>query len=259
MVAGGTGVLVELNRGAIDPPALLDLSAVAELRAARRDGNTVILGATTTYTDVLEHHAAALPGLAAAARTVASRQVRNRATIAGALVLGDPSGDALAALGAARARVEVRRAGEPAPRLVDAVAFVTGPGRCDLAAGELVTALHVPAADGPVAYAKAGARNAMARAVAGVAVALHPARREATACAVGVGPTAVRPTVAEELVAADWDALDDPATATRFGALVAAAADPIADPRGSAEHRRHVTAVLAARALRRAAEELTAA
>jgi CO/xanthine dehydrogenase FAD-binding subunit len=255
VVAGGTGVLVELNRGAIDPPALLDLSAVTELRAARREGDTVVLGATTTYTDVLERHADALPGLAAAARTVASRQIRNRATLGGALVLGDPSSDALAALGASGALVEVRRSGAET-RLVDAVSFVTGPGRCDLAPGELVTALHVPAADGPVAYAKAGARNAMARAVAGVAVALHPRRRRASACAVGVAPTAIRPVVAEELVAADWEALEDPATARRFGALVAAAADPIPDARGSAEHRRHITGVLAARALRRAAQEL---
>jgi CO/xanthine dehydrogenase FAD-binding subunit len=257
-VAGGTGVLVELNRGAIAPPALIDLSAAAELRTARRDeaARTVVLGATTTYTDVLEHHAEALPGLAAAARTVASRQIRNRATIAGALVLADPSADALAALGAARAQVELRRAGEGEPRRVDAVAFVTAPGRCDLAADELVTALHVPVADGPVAYAKAGARNAMARAVCGVAVALHPARRAATACVVGAAPTAIRPEVAEELVAADWAILDDPAVAQRFGALVAAAVDPIPDARGSAAYRRHVAGVLAARALRRAVAEL---
>jgi CO/xanthine dehydrogenase FAD-binding subunit len=258
VVAGGTGVLIELNRGAIDPPALLDLSAVAELCTARAgdDGRTVVLGATTTYTDVLERHAGTLPGLAAAARTVASRQVRNRATIAGALVLGDPSSDALAALGAAGAVVEIRRAGAPDPRLVDAVAFVTGPGRCDLAADELVTALHVAVADGPVAYAKAGARNAMARAVAGVAVALHPARRAASACAVGVAPTAIRPTDAEQLVGADWDRLRDPTVAKRFGALVAAAVDPIADARGSEQHRRHVTGVLATRALRRAVADL---
>jgi CO/xanthine dehydrogenase FAD-binding subunit len=254
VVAGGTGVLVELNRGAIAPPALLDLSAVAELRAAERDGDAVRLGATTTYTDVLERQAGALPGLAAAARTVASRQVRNRATIAGALVLADPSGDALAALGAAGAEVEVARPG--GTRRVDAVAFVTAPGRCDLAADELVTALHVPLADGPVAYAKAGARNAMARAVCGVAVALHPARRTASACVVGAAPTAIRPTVAEQLVAADWDALDDPAVATRFGALVAAAVDPIPDARGSADYRRHVAGVLARRALQRAVAEL---
>ena len=87
----------------------------------------------------------------------------------------------------------------------------------------------MPVADGPVAYAKAGARNAMARAVCAVAIALHPARRTATACVVGAAPIAIRPSAAEALVAASWDALDDPATAERFGALVAAAVDPIPD------------------------------
>ncbi|WCB94593.1 Carbon monoxide dehydrogenase medium chain [Baekduia alba] len=257
IVAGGTGVLVELNRGAIDPPTLIDLSACADLRATAREGDVVVLGATTTYTDVLERHADTLPGLAAAARTVASRQIRNRATLAGALVLGDPSSDALAALGAAGATVDVASA--TARRTIDAVAFVTAPGRCALAHDELVVALRVPVADGPVAYAKAGARNAMARAVCGVAVALHPRRRRASACAVGVAPTAIRPEVAEALIAADWDVLAAPETAKRFGALVAAAVDPIADARGSAEYRRHVTGVLARRALTRAVEGLDAA
>ena len=58
-----------------------------------------------------------------------------------------------------------------------------GVGDVELAPGELLTALVVPVADGPVAYAKAGTRNAMARAVCGVAVALRPAQR---AVAIGV-------------------------------------------------------------------------
>jgi CO/xanthine dehydrogenase FAD-binding subunit len=256
VVAGGTGVLVDLNRG-VEPVALIDLSRVAGLRDATREGDTVRLGAGVTYTDVLERHAGDLPGLAAAARTVASRQVRNRATLAGALVLGDPSGDALAALGAAEAEVEIR--GPRGRRMVAADAFITAPGACDLQPDELVTALLVPVADGPVAYAKAGARNAMARAVCAVAIALHPARRTVTACVVGAAPTAIRPNVAEVLVAASWDALDDPATAERFGALVAAAVDPIPDARGSAAYRRHIAGVLAARALRRVAAAVAVA
>jgi CO/xanthine dehydrogenase FAD-binding subunit len=248
VVAGGTGVLVDLNRG-VEIATLIDLSRVAELHESARDGDVVRLGAGTTYTQVLERHAEALPGLAQAARTIASRQVRNRATIAGALVLGDPSGDALAALGAAGATVVV--AGPRGTRSVAAEAFVTGVGECALQPGELVTAVAVPVADGPVAYAKAGARNAMARAVCGVAIALHPARRGAGVCVVGAAPTAIRPGVAEDLIAAAWD--DLAGAATRFGALVAAAVDPIADARGSAAHRRHVAGVLAARALRRVA------
>jgi CO/xanthine dehydrogenase FAD-binding subunit len=248
VVAGGTGVLVDLNRG-VEIAILIDLSRVAELHEAGRDGDVVRLGAATTYTDVLERHADTLPGLAQAAATIASRQVRNRATLAGALVLGDPSGDALAALGAAGATVEV--AGPNGVRRIAAHAFVTGVGTCDLRAGELVLALRVPVADGPVAYTKAGARNAMARAVCGVAIARHDTRRTAGVCVVGAAPTAIRPDVAEDLIAASWD--DLAAAAGRFGALVAEAVDPLPDARGSAAHRRHVAGVLAARALRRVA------
>jgi CO/xanthine dehydrogenase FAD-binding subunit len=254
VVAGGTGVLVELNRG-LEPSALLDLSRVPELRetAEANNGGALRLGATTTYTDVLERHAEALPGLAAAARTVASRQVRNRATLAGALALGDPSSDALAALGAAEAIVEV--AGPRGIRHVAVEHFVTGPGACDLALDELVTALVVPIADGPTAYAKAGARNAMARAVCGVAIELHPVARTATVCVVGAAPTAIRPATAEALVADAWEDRDDQVSG-RFGALVAEAVDPLPDARGSTAYRRHVAGVLARRALDRAWDAL---
>jgi CO/xanthine dehydrogenase FAD-binding subunit len=250
VVAGGTGVMVELNAGRIDPPALIDLSLVEGLREGGRDGAVIRLGATTTYTDVLERHADALPGLAQAVATIASRQLRNRATIAGALVLGDPSSDALAALGAAEATARVASA-DGGERTIPAHAFVTGYGTCDLRAGELVVAIDVPVADGPVAYAKAGARNAMARAVCGVAIALHDGSRRAGVCVVGAAPTAIRPSDAEALVGSAWE--DLAAAAPRFGALVAEALDPIADARGSVDHRRRVASVLATRALRRVA------
>lgn len=252
VVAGGTGVLVELNRG-LEPEHLLDLSRVAGARAAEPDGAVLRLGAGVTYTQAIEQLTEPLPGLAAAARTVASRQIRNRATLAGALVLADPSGDALAALGAAHAEVELTRPG--GVRRVAAVDFVTAPGRCDLAPDELVAALHVPRADGPVAYAKAGARNAMARAVCGVAVALHVAERAATVCVVGAAPTACRAPAAEALVAAEWDGIGAEGL-TRFGELVAAAVDPIPDARGSAAHRRRLAGVLGRRALGRVLDAL---
>lgn len=242
--------MVELNAGRIDPPALIDLSRVEGLRDSARDGGLVRLGAMTTYADVVARHAGELPGLTQAIATIASRQLRNRATVAGALVLGDPSSDALAALGAAGATVRVASARE-GERAIPAHAFVTGAGACDLREDELVVSIDVPVADGPVAYAKAGARNAMARAVCGVAIALHEGRRRAGVCVVGAAPTAVRPEVAEDLIAADWD--DLAAAAPRFGALVAQAVDPIPDARGSADHRRRVASVLAARALRRVA------
>jgi CO/xanthine dehydrogenase FAD-binding subunit len=253
VVAGGTGVLVEMNAGR-RPPMLLDLSRVPELAAWEHVGDTVRIGATVSYTRIIEELAVPLPGLAEAARTVASRQIRNRGTLGGALALGDPSGDGLAGLVAAGARVELT--GPEGVRTVAAEDLVTAPGETDLRRGELLTALLVPAADGPTAYAKAGARNAMARAVCGVAVALHPRRREVAVAVVGAGPRAVRAHEAEALLAREA-AWSGPATLPadllgRVGALVAAAVAPIADPRGTVAYRRRAAAVLSGRALTRA-------
>ncbi|MEA2157252.1 MAG: hypothetical protein QOE11_3392, partial [Solirubrobacteraceae bacterium] len=247
VVAGGTAVMVQLNAGA-RPATLIDLSLVEELRAIGRDGAAVRIGAAVTYTRVIEELAGPLPGLAAASRTIAGRQVRNRATPAGALVLGDPSGDALAALVAADARLELAALGREA-RSVRVHDFISGPGSTLLAPDELVVALVVPVAPGPVAYAKAGARNAMARAVCGVAAALDPGRRMAAIAVVGAGPRPVRARGAEQLFAAQapWaepGAPLEPGWLAEIGERIAGAVEGLADARGSAAYRRQLAAVL---------------
>jgi CO/xanthine dehydrogenase FAD-binding subunit len=217
-------VLVDLNAG-LRPAGLIDLSRVAELAAVDRDGPIVRVGAGVTYTRVIEELGALVPGVAMASRTVASRQIRNRGTLGGALALRDPTSDALAGLLAADAQAEL--AGPDGVRTVPV-------SELEIARGELLTALLVPVADGPVAYAKAGMRNAMSRAVCGVAVALHPAAR-AVAIAV-VGARALRVAEAEDLLlGAAWDA----GLARRAGEVVATAVSPAAG-------------VLARRALERA-------
>jgi CO/xanthine dehydrogenase FAD-binding subunit len=234
IVAGGTGVLPELNAG-LRPDALLDLSRVPELAAVADDGAVLRVGATVTYTRVIEELGDRLPGLALACRTVASRQIRNRGTLGGALALRDPTGDALAGLLAAGAHAELT--GPGGVRRAPVQDVVVRPG-------ELLTALVVPAADGPVAYAKAGMRNAMARALCGVAVALSPARR---AVAIGVvGASATRAPEAEALLAqaAPWDGgRPDADLLRRAGELVATACAPTPP---------HLASVLARRALERA-------
>jgi CO/xanthine dehydrogenase FAD-binding subunit len=141
-----------------------------------RDSGVLRLGAATTYTALIEDHADDAPVLALAARTVASRQVRNRATIGGAVALADPTADLLAALLAAGARVEV-----DGTRTVPVGDFLTG----------TFDSVHVPIATGPAAYAKVGARNAMARAVCAVAVCGDDATRTTRAAVAACGPTPV--------------------------------------------------------------------
>ncbi|CAA9555308.1 MAG: Xanthine dehydrogenase, FAD binding subunit [uncultured Thermoleophilia bacterium] len=254
-VAGGTDVLVELNFDRRRPEAVLDLSSVGELRPWTREDDHVRLGAGTTYTDVLRDLPDLLPGLTVASRGVGSPQIRNRGTVAGNLGSASPAGDAHPPLLASGAEVEV--ASVRGPRRIAIDDFYLGVKRNALEPDELIAAIRVPVAPGPQQYAKIGTRNAMVIAVCSFAVALDPVRRRV---GTGIGSAAPTPRRAVEAEGFLTERLDgrglwegtgplDEETLTRFGALVAAAAQPIDDVRGTAAYRRHALSVLARRTL----------
>lgn len=251
-VAGGTEVMPARNRGQ-RPGPLLDLSRVRELRDVQ-ERDPLRLGAGVTCTRLIEELAERLPALALAARTVGSRQIRNRATVGGALALADPSADVLAALLASDAELEVASVG--GTRRVGLEQFLTGPYACDLRDDELIAAVHVRSARGPAAYGKVGARNAMARAACAVAVALDLSGRRGAIAFAGVGPTPLRATAAEAILSAElpWEHQSplDPGWLERIGTLAATEAAPRSDRRGSSAYKRHAISVLTSRVLARA-------
>lgn len=256
VLAGGTDTMVEINAGVREVSSVIALRNVAELRAWRREGDDVVLGAGLTYTDLLEDELAALvPALAQAARTVGSPQIRNAGTIGGNIATASPAGDTLPVLAALDATVHVAAA--TGPHALPLSEFILGPKRNALQPGELVVAVRVPVARGPQQYRKVGVRNAMVIAVASVALVIDTDRRT-VACALGsVGPVPLRAPGAERWVGdrINWNdlALPDPTgDARRFGELVGDAAQPIDDHRGTAAYRRHAIAVLAERSLRTA-------
>ena len=256
-IAGGTDVMVELNFDLRRPAALLDLTGVPELRDWSRDGDTIRLGAGVSYTRVIDELGADLPGLAIAARTVGSPQIRNRGTVGGNLGAGSPAGDCHPPLLASQAVVEV--ASVRGSRTVAIGEFYTGVKRTALAPDELIVAVLIEPAPGPQQFAKIGTRNAMVIAVCSFALALDPGRRQVGTGIGSAGPTPLRAREAEEFLAGElpWeegDALSSE-VAERFGELVAAAARPIDDVRGSARYRRHALGVLARRSLTWAWEE----
>jgi CO/xanthine dehydrogenase FAD-binding subunit len=258
-IAGGTDVMVEINFDARRPDALLDLNRVGELATWRRDDGQLRIGAGMTYSRLIAELGAVLPGLAMAARTVGSPQIRNRGTVGGNLGAASPAGDTHPVLLAARASVEVRSV--RGTRVIPAAEFYAGPKRNVLEPDELITAVLIPAAPGPQQFAKVGTRNAMVIAVCAFALELRPpAAGQPPGVGTGIGsagPTPLRAADAEDFLSGvlaepgRWDApgpLPDPVTA-RFGELVAAAARPIDDVRGSAAYRRHALGVLARRTL----------
>jgi CO/xanthine dehydrogenase FAD-binding subunit len=254
-IAGGTDVMVELNFDRGRPTAILDLTRAAELAVWDCDGGRHRVGAGVTYTRAIDELAAALPGLALAARTVGSPQIRNRGTIGGNLGSASPAGDCHPPLLASGAEVElVSVAGT---RRLPVQEFFTGPKQSALHPDELIAAVHVPAAAGPQQFAKVGTRNAMVIAVCSFALALDPEHRGVGTGIGSAGPTPLRAGEAERFLR---DVLDEEglwesraplgeAAAARFGELVGAAARPIDDVRGTAAYRVHALGVLARRTL----------
>jgi CO/xanthine dehydrogenase FAD-binding subunit len=255
VIAGGTDLMVDLNYGRRRPTRVLSLRRLAELRGWRVDGDEVVLGASMTYTDLLDPSLARLvPALAAAARTVGSPQIRNTGTIGGNLGTASPAGDTLPALFALDAQVEVASAaGE---RRVPVADFVIGPKRTALQPGELVAAVRLPVAAGPQEFLKVGVRNAMVIAVASCALVVDLDHRT-IGCALGaVGPVPIRDIGVEMWVTTrvDWDGrrLSHQSVIEGFGRRMAAVSRPIDDHRSPAGYRRHAVDVLARRALERA-------
>jgi CO/xanthine dehydrogenase FAD-binding subunit len=256
-VAGGTDVMVELNFDVRRPPALLDLGRITELAQWDTDGGRVRLGAAVSYTRLIEELGARLPGLAMAARTVGSPQIRNRGTVGGNLGTASPAGDCHPSLLAAGAEVEV--ASVRGTRMIAAEDFFTGVKRSALEPDELIAAVHIALPDGPEQFSKIGTRNAMVIAVAAFGLALHPERQAVGAAIGSAAPTPRRVPDAEEFLAAAlaeaglWQsrAMLPDAIAAEFGTRVAAACDPIDDVRGTAAYRRHALQVLTRRALDR--------
>lgn len=254
-LAGGTDLMVEINFDRRRPERIMDLTRVRELEVLERDGDDLVIGAGVTHARLAAELGLDGPGLAIAARTIGSPQIRNRGTLGGNLATASPAGDALPPLVADGARVEL--ASGTGTRTVPIGDFLTGPKRTAMAPDELITAVRVPAARGPQQFAKVGPRNAMVIAVCSFAVSVDPVARTVGTAIGSAAPTVIRASEAESFAAGAleeagaWDRpgpLPD-ALLARFGELVGAAARPIDDVRGSAAYRRHALAVLARRTL----------
>jgi len=254
-IQGGTDVMVELNFDRYRPEYLLDLTRVSDLAQWAPDNGHIRLGAGVSYTRVITELGDRLPGLAMASRTVGSPQIRNRGTVGGNLGAASPAGDSHPALLAAYAHVEVESV--RGARQIPAEEFYTGVKRNALGPDELIKAVLIAPPAGPQQFCKIGTRNAMVISVAAFGLALHP-DREAVGTGIGsAAPTPRRALAAEQFLAQSltddglWEsrgALPD-ATGRHFADLVADAASPIDDVRGTARYRVHSLSVMARRAL----------
>ncbi len=256
IVAGGTDVLVELQRGVKTTATLIDVSALRELKYVRRDGDVVALGGLATHNDVLAAPFAreAMLPLAQACIEVGAPQIRTRGTIAGNVVTASPANDTIAPLIALDAEIVLAsRAGERALPLSE---FSTGFRTTQLRPDELVREIRFRALDTTRRgiFLKLGLRRAQAISVIDIALVVAlDADGVVTDARITLGclaPTVVRALSAERYL--HGRRLDD-VTCAEAGARACDDASPIGDVRGSAEYRNATLAALVARGLGRIA------
>ncbi|MGD9880719.1 MAG: xanthine dehydrogenase family protein subunit M [Reyranella sp.] len=253
VLAGGTD-FYPARVGRTITEDVLDIGAIAELKGIATDAEGWRLGATTTWSELVE---AELPplfhGLKQAAREVGGRQIQNAGTLAGNLCNASPAADGVPCLLALGAEIEV--ANRSGRRRVPLRQFITGVRRTNLAADELMVAIHVPRPrhEARSGFLKLGARRYLVISIAMVAATLEVADGRVASAAIAVGacsPVAERLAELESaLVGAALDlGLPDRVEADHLAPLA-----PIDDVRGSVAYRGDAVLALVRRLLARLA------
>ncbi len=251
LIAGGTDLVVEQQRGVRPAEHLIDLTGIWDLRYVRQDGDIVRIGALATHNDVLRElnlRDALLP-LAQACIEVGAPQIRARATIAGNVVTASPANDTIAPLIALGAEIVLVSA--LGTRTLPLEEFYTGFRATALRPDEIVREIRFPALDVERRgiFLKLGLRRAQAISVVNLAIVLRfdGLKIEEASIALGcVGPTIVRAPEAEGVLTGNTLA---PATIEHAAELAVEAIAPISDLRGSADYRRRTVRALVMQAL----------
>lgn len=238
-MAGCTDLYVALNFGTLRPTRFLNLWKLDALRGIEARGQTLRIGALTTYTELISSDVIRrrLPMLAAAAREIGGMQIQNRGTLGGNVANASPAGDTLPVLLAADAVVVLRSAA--GTRRVPMTSFYTGYRQTAARPDELIASFEIPRVRGRQWFRKVGTRAAQAIAkivVAGVWDA--PGSDVRPRLAMGsVAPVPLRLSQTEQ-------ALGNGATLAEAQAILQQEIAPIDDVRSTEGYRRQVAANL---------------
>jgi aerobic carbon-monoxide dehydrogenase medium subunit len=253
VLAGGQSLLPVLRLRLSAPSTVVDLGGISALRGVRVDGDALVVGAMATHAEVAASPLvrAEAPLVAAVAQTVGDRQVRHRGTMGGSIAHADPAGDLPTAAVALDATMVLE--GPNGQRTVAARDFFTDIFTTAMSPDEVLVEVRFPRMPGWTARYEKFHRTAQAWALVGVAAAVRKADdgsiAEARIACTNMGPTPVRASAAEAALAGASDLGTVRSAAARAGE----ATSPPSDINGSAEYRRHLAGVLAARAVASAA------
>jgi len=257
ILAGGHSLLPMMKLRFAEPPHLIDLNKIEQLRGIKEEAGMIKIGAMTVESallnsDLLKEKVSLIPK---AVKLIADPQVRNRGTIGGDIAHGDPANDHPAIMMALDATFVLT--GPDGERSVKAVDFFHGTYMTDLKENEILTEIQIaplPANTG-TAYFKLK-RKTGDWATAAAAIVLQMDGDKVSMVRIGltnVADTALRATEAENLLMGQ--ALSEELL-NKVVDAVTAVCNPAEDLRGDAEYKTAMAGVMTKRALIDAASQI---
>ncbi len=255
LLAGGHSLIPLLKLRFAQPRHLIDVRRIPDLAGIREDGDTLIIGATTTHGEIERSSVAGrrLPILTEAASQIGDPLVRNVGTVGGSLAHADPGADwpaVMLALGA-----ELRVMGPRGTRTIMADDFFLDILTTALEPGEILTEIRIPVPAGKTGGSYAKFRHpASGYALIGVAAQLslvNGAIGNARVAVTGVSTRATRARATEGALAGTTATEDGIAAAAR---KIVDGIEPRADAQGSVAYKQHLAAAYARRAITKAIE-----
>ena len=259
--AGGTDLLLQWQRGAVDFESCIDLSGLDGLATIHSGPTETRIGALTTIASlsVDDHIADTFPVLVEMAALFATPQIRHLATLGGNLCHAVPSADAATPLIALDAEVDlVATSGN---RTLPLESFFTGAKQTVLRPDEILTEIRIPRPEPRTACSfqkmmRASVDIALVSATCRLTVDLDGRIVEARVVLGAVAPTPIRSTGAEDLLTGKALQEVTGEVMAEAGTLAAADTRPISDVRTTADYRRHASGVLTRRAVEQAVRSL---
>ena len=228
----------------------MDLGRIKDLNYIREEGGAMHIGATATHHDVESSPLVRgkCPLLAETASHIGDVQVRNMGTIGGSVAHADPAADYPAALQALEAKIVLK--GVKSERTVSADDFFVDTFTTALEPGEIVREVIVPVdGDGTGTNYQKVLQPASGFAIVGIAVRVRKSGGKITMARIGVtglSNRAFRATAAEKALEGRSGS---PAEIQAAAALVGQGVDANSDLHASADYRKHLAVVYAAKAL----------
>lgn len=251
---GGTDIFVRMRDGFWHDKYLVDvkkLDSTDEIQFDPQNGLTIGAGVNMNRVMATGSVQQVYPVLAAACRSVASYQLRTRATIVGNLCNASPAGDTIGACLLYDGVLKVHGLG--GYRQVPLAGFFISPGKTLLAPGDIVTAIHLPLPPQGSAgtYIKLGRNTWSDLSIVGVTALGWPDSSAASGSGFRVALASVAPTPLEVATVREYLAIHPPGPeAFKHAARLAEqASNPIDDVRGSARYRKAMVAKLTEKAL----------